>query len=325
MVTHLDDVVGTDALKEDFHSAQLPVGNVIRHILDVFQIGQIAQVDVADLIPVSQGKGGNLFVTQLDDKLLLGLIQTGGSFHISQLAVAHLLFHVSNILFLTFVGGILGTGRLVKSAPVGIGEDFLEDLLSLQGGLGSFEIAEPAMEPAETQVSGTEKCQNKQEVNGVENHAANTGTLFLLFGLYRLYRSRCRLLGCCLFGSGSRCGILGSCRLFGRCFLYGICGSLGSSLLFDRSLPGRCCFLDGRCFLNFGLFLQHRLIQIIQETQIEVQTQIQVSKLLLGSFGNLIFKIKIIFVHGLPRFSWLSEPSRSWAYVWAGTAAGSSC
>ena len=111
-------------------------------------------------------------------------------------------------LLLAFVCGVLGTGSFIQGTPVGIGEDFLEDLLRLQCRLGSFEVTEPAVKPAETQISGTEKCQNKQEVNGVENHAANTRTLFLLFGLYRLFRSGYRLLGCCLFVSGSRCGIL---------------------------------------------------------------------------------------------------------------------
>ena len=259
MVAHLDDVVGAHTLEEDLHGTQLPVGNVC-HILDVFQISQAAQIHIANLVPVGQGKGGNLLIAQLDNELLLCLVQTCGGFHISQLAVANLFFHVGHILFLAFIRGVLGTGGFIQGTPVGIGEDLLEDLLSFQGGLGSFKIAEPAVEPLQAQIGGTEKCQNKQEVNGVEDHTAHTGAFFLLFGLDRCFLGSGRLFGSGLFGSG---GILPD-----RCALFGSSCFLGRSLrlLCGCGLFHRRGLFDGGSLLDLRHILQHGLVHIVQET-----------------------------------------------------------
>ena len=268
VVTHLDDVVSAHALEEYFYSAQLPVGDV-GHFLDVFQIGQITQVDVADFVAVGQREGGNFFVAQLYDELLLGLVQTGRSFHIGQLAVANLFFHIVDVFFLAFIGGVLCACGFVQGAPVGIGKDFLKDLLCLQGGLSSFEIAEPAMEPVQTQIGGAEESQNKQEVNGVEDDTADTGTLLLFFDRSRCFRCGSSLLHFLLGGIFYRCLLHRLFRLLDRRFC-AICSSCG---LFHRSgFLGGSSFLYGRCFNDFrnifqnNIIFRRRLVQIIQET-----------------------------------------------------------
>ena len=317
VTVQLHDVVAFLTLEENFHSAQLPVG-------DVGDVFQVLQAGSADLILVHQSESGDLFLAQTDDVLLI-TGQAGGGFHVGQGTVAHLFLHVGNVFFLAFVGGILGTGGVIQGAPVGIGEDFLEDLLRLDGGLGGFVVRQPAMEPLQADIGGYKEHQDEHKVQGVEDHAAQTGAFFLLLlGGGRLFLSSGLLLRGSLLGRGF--GIYGlggcflGCGLSGEELIFGICvrrngllsrsllgGGCGSGLLRGSVLFHRCRFFRG-CGLLVGgglqggqvLFVQHGLVDIVQDAQVKVQIQVQVSVgLLSGGFREIVLKIEIVFIHGV--------------------------
>ena len=123
VAVHLLDPDGIVPGQEQFHLAQLPVGNVSFGFLNAVQ-----------------GEGGDLLIAQLDNILLYleVLSQTGGGFQIGQLSIADLVFHVGNVGILALKQTVFNTGHVVQGGPVGIGEQLGENLLALDGGLGCF-------------------------------------------------------------------------------------------------------------------------------------------------------------------------------------------
>ena len=165
------NAVGAVALEGQFHGAQLPVGDIT----------QIFQGGVAYVVLVHQGKGGNHLVAHAD-LVLLVTGQTGGGFQIVQLGGVHLLLHIADELFLALIGGVLGAGGFIQGAPVRVGKQLVKYLLCLGGGLAGFKILQPSVEPVHTEIGADKEHQDEHEIQGVENHAAGAGTLFLLLG-----------------------------------------------------------------------------------------------------------------------------------------------
>ena len=192
MAVHALDVEALLPVEEQLDLAQLPVGNV----------GQVLGF-------AFQGEGCDLFLAQLDDVLLV-TGQTGGSFHVGQLGIADLFFHVGDELGLAFVLGIGNTGGVIEGIPVRIGEQLLEDFLTLDGGLCGFVVSQPALQPAETEVGGHEEGQDEQEIEGVEDDGAGAGALFLLLNHNGLHRGGLAGRGDLDLGSAlAGCGGLG--------------------------------------------------------------------------------------------------------------------
>ena len=218
----LDHIVGACPVKVDLHRAQLPVGN----FLQILQL-----VGAGGLVLVRQSEGGNLFAAQANHILLVAG-QACGGFQIRQLLIAYLVLHVGDVGILTLIGGILGTGGFIQGAPVRVGEQLGEDLLRLGGGLRQLKVGEPAVEPVQADEGAQEEHQNEQEIQGVENHAAQPGAGFLLLADGRLLgghrpsggrplsvgAARRTLCGPGTGGSGGTlaAGTLGVCRMGGH-------------------------------------------------------------------------------------------------------------
>ena len=152
---------------------------------------------------VFQGEGGDALVIHLDVVLLV-TGQTGGGLHIGQRGLPHLLAHVGRKGVLALIGGILDACQGVKSAPIRMVKELMEDLLALGIGLGGLIVLQPPFQVVEAQEGAQAENGDKQEIQGVEDHAADPGALLLR-----------RLLDSCgggssgLLGHGIRPGLLG--------------------------------------------------------------------------------------------------------------------
>ena len=357
MTVQLLDIIGALPVEEHFHSAQLPVGDVA----DVFQI---VKAHVADLIFVHQREGSDLLAAQTD-KVLLVAGQTGGGLHIGQLGIAHLVLHISDIGVFPLIGGVLGSRGIVQRAPVGMGEQLGEDLLSLDGGLGQFKVGEPAVKPGQADKGAQEENQDEQEIQRVEDHAAQTGAGFLLLGYGRL-RRRHGPLGGRLGTGGLPIGrtltvyrALSARRPLTVRTLLSACGPLNGPLTASRTLGGRSGGLSvllgssgvlggggwlcrggaldrrGLGRLRLGFACRGGLVDIVQPAQVHIQPQVQIIEgeglFLGGGPGHIGVQIHVhikivLFLHtSHPLLRKLPEPSRSSASVSAGTAAESNC
>ena len=161
MAVHLLDQVTVLPGKEQFHFAELPVGN----------IGFLFLLSL-------QGEGCDPFVTQLDIILFVAG-QARGGFHKGQGRIPHPLVHVGNEGILAFIGGILNARQIVELAPVGSSKQLVKYLLALDGGLGCLVIHQPVIQPVESQEGAARKNSDKQEIQGIENDGIQMGAFFL--------------------------------------------------------------------------------------------------------------------------------------------------
>ena len=161
MAVHLLDQVAILPGKEQFHLAELPVGN----------IGFL-------FLLALQGEGGDPLLTQLDIILFVAG-QTRGGLHKGQRRIPHPLVHVGNEGILAFIGGILNARQIVQLTPVRVCKQLVEDLLALDGGLGRLVIHQPVIQPVEPQEGAAHKNGDEQEIQGIENDGIQMGALFL--------------------------------------------------------------------------------------------------------------------------------------------------
>ena len=161
VAVHLLDQVALGPVKVQRHCAQLPVGD----------FGFLLRM-------VFQGEGGDALVIHLDVVLLV-TGQTGGGLHIGQRGLAHLLGHVGRKGILALVGGILNARHGVKGAPIRMVKELMENLFALGIGLGGLIVLQPPFQVVEAQEGAQAENGDKQEIQGVEDHAADPGTLLL--------------------------------------------------------------------------------------------------------------------------------------------------
>ena len=164
VAVYLLNQVSLGPVKVQCHRTQLPVGDV-RHLFRM----------------VFQGERGDALVIHLDVVLFI-TGKTGRGLYIGQLAFAHLLGHVGRKGILALVGGILNTRHGVEAAPIRVVKELVEHFFALGIGLGGFVVFEPPFQVVKTQERSQTENGDKQEIQGVENHAANPGS-FLFRGL----------------------------------------------------------------------------------------------------------------------------------------------
>ena len=169
--------VAVGTLEEEAYAVQLPVGDVGQIRLNLAGGALVGTLGgTLGGIAVDHGEVGDLLISQLD-QVLGALAQTVGGLLIGQSLVAHQTRHVRNKGILALVHGVSDTGGIIQAAPVRMGKQLLENRLRLGSGLCGFKVTQPAVEPVQAEVHTYEEQEDEQEIQGVEDHAAQPGPL----------------------------------------------------------------------------------------------------------------------------------------------------